>query len=57
MTEKKTNSNGAGVKRKPAPKPYTPQYGVIILCDDERHQEKIYNLLKKEGHKCRIVTT
>ena len=44
------------VEAKPAPKPYTPQYGVIILCDGESHQEEVYNKMKQEGYKCKIVT-
>ena len=44
------------VKTKPAPKPYTPQYGVIILCDGESHQEEVYNKMKEKGYKCKIVT-
>lgn len=43
--------------KKPAPKPYTPQYGVIVLCESEKHQEKVYNALRKEGHRCKVVTT
>jgi len=44
------------VKKKTAPKPYTPQYGVIVLCDNESHQEEVYNSLKKENYKCKVVT-
>ena len=56
MSEKNQKNKGAGIKKKPDPKPYEPQYGVIVLCDSERHQEKVYNFLKKEGYKCKIVT-
>ena len=50
----KTNKENAAktVKRKP----YTPKYGVIVLCDGEGEQEKIYNKLKKEGYQCKVVT-
>ena len=57
---KKSKEQALGVqavKKKPDPKPYTPQYGIIILCDGESHQENVYNILKQEGYKCRIVTT
>jgi len=35
---------------------YREQYGVIIICNDERHQKTLFNNLKKQGHKCRVVT-
>jgi len=57
INESKEKSKEQVVKKKPDPKPYTPQYGVIVLCDGEGHQEAVYNFLKKEGYKCRIVTT
>ena len=44
-------------KAKPVPKPYQPQYGIIILCANEKHQEAVYNHLKKGGCQCKIVTT
>jgi len=56
MKKIKSNTAQTAVKPKPAPKPYTPQYGVIVLCESEVHQEKVYNTLKKKGHKCKIVT-
>ena len=56
MPKEKTKTVEQPVKVKPAPKPYTPQYGVIILCDGESHQENIYNKMKQEGYKCKIVT-
>ena len=54
--KKGTVVEAVAVKKKPAPKPYTPQYGVIVLCDNESHQETVYNSLKKEGYKCKVVT-
>ena len=39
MTEKKEKKPVDAVKKKVPPKPYTPQYGVIVLCDSESHQE------------------
>ena len=35
---------------------YREQYGVIVICKDEKHQEMLFNKLKKQGHKCRVVT-
>ena len=57
MSEKKEKNKEQAVKKRPEPKPYTPQYGVIVLCECETQQEAVYNFLKKEGYKCRIVTT
>lgn len=36
---------------------YREQYGVIIICKDEKHQKKIYGKLNSQGHKCRVVVT
>ena len=35
---------------------YKEQYGVIVMCKDEEHQRKIYEDLKKEGLKLKVVT-
>ena len=35
---------------------YREQYGVIVMCNDAKHQESLFNNLKKQGHKCRVVT-
>lgn len=35
---------------------YKEQYGVIVMCEDEQHQRKIYEDLKKEGLKLKVVT-
>lgn len=54
---KKTEKRqGDAALRKTVPKPYQPQYGVIVLCESEKHQEKTYNELRKEGRKCKVVT-
>ena len=45
------------VSRKQVSVPYKPQYGVIVICDTEKHQEEVYGTLKKEGYQCRVVTT
>lgn len=47
--------------RKPAKTPgrngykYREQYGVIVICTDPAHQEAIYNRLKAEGLKLKVV--
>ena len=35
---------------------YKEQYGVIVMCDDEQHQRKVYEDLKKKGLKLKVVT-
>ena len=35
---------------------YKEQYGVIVICEDEKHQKLVYETLKKEGLKLKIVT-
>lgn len=34
---------------------YTEQYGVIVMCGDEKEQEEIYNRLTSEGYTCKVV--
>jgi hypothetical protein len=34
---------------------YKPQYGVVVVCDDEKHQQKIYEQLAKLGLKLKVV--
>lgn len=36
---------------------YKEQYGVIVICADEREQERVYETLKGEGYTVRVVTT
>jgi hypothetical protein len=36
---------------------YRQQYGVIVICDDESHQEQVYNALLEQGYECRVVVT
>jgi hypothetical protein len=33
------------------------QYGVIVMCVDEAHQEKIYKELSNSGFECKVVVT
>lgn len=39
------------------PDNYTSQYGVIVICNDEKHQEDVYNFLNEKGYNCRVVNT
>jgi hypothetical protein len=34
---------------------YQQQYGVIVVCKDEKEQEEVYNRLREEGLTCKIV--
>lgn len=36
---------------------YREQYGVIVICEDAGHQERLYNELRGAGHTCRVVVT
>lgn len=36
---------------------YREQYGVIVVCDGERHQKRVYDQLKSVGLKCKVVVT
>lgn len=34
---------------------YKEQYAVIVICKDEKEQEAIYDRLKAEGYKLKVV--
>jgi ParB-like chromosome segregation protein Spo0J len=36
---------------------YREQYGVIVVCDDEAHQQRVFEQLSAAGHQCRVVCT
>ncbi len=50
---------GRGTPRPPRPdgNRYREQYGVIVICSNEDHQRDVYERLRNEGHKVRVVTT
>ena len=35
---------------------YRQQYGVIVICKNERHQARVYNVLRRRGFECKVVT-
>lgn len=35
---------------------YKPQYGVVVICEDEQQQQRIYETLKNQGLKLKVVT-
>jgi hypothetical protein len=34
---------------------YRSQYGVVVICDDEKQHRRVYKELTARGLKCRIV--
>ena len=34
---------------------YKEQFGVIVICRDERDQRRIYNRLTRQGLACKVV--
>lgn len=34
---------------------YQPSYGVIVVCEDEKDQERIYEKLEGEGYQVRVI--
>ena len=35
---------------------YRPQYGVVVICQSEAEQQKIYESLQKEGYTLKVVS-
>lgn len=35
---------------------YKQQYGVVVLCESERHQQQVYTALKEQGLKLKVVS-
>jgi len=33
------------------------QYGVIVMCEDDAEQEKVFNTLTEQGYNCKVVVT
>lgn len=34
---------------------YKPKFGLIIVCDDETHQQAVFEHLKSLGYKAKVV--
>lgn len=34
---------------------YKPRFGVIVVCKDEEEHKHVYEHLRGQGHKCRLV--
>lgn len=41
----------------PAGGGYSEQYGVIVICEDEEHQEQVFERLQGDGLEVRVVVT
>ena len=41
----------------PAEDNYAQQYGVIVVCNDEQHQEEVFNFLTNNGFNVKVVNT
>jgi predicted 3-demethylubiquinone-9 3-methyltransferase (glyoxalase superfamily) len=35
---------------------YTETFEVVVSCKDEAEQETVYNKLRRDGYKCRVLT-
>lgn len=35
---------------------YSPRFGLILICRDERHQAELHTLLRRQGLKPRVVS-
>ena len=36
---------------------YKQQYGVIVICENEEEQKKVFQELQEQGKKLKVVTT
>lgn len=34
---------------------YKPQFGIVVICRDEAEQRTTYQILRKQGHKLKVV--
>ena len=34
---------------------YKEQYAIVVMCKNEAEQEQVYNRLKEEGYKLKVV--
>ncbi|UWR50818.1 hypothetical protein [Phaeobacter inhibens] len=46
-----------GSHGKPKGNRYKRQFGVIVLAPDEPAQKALFEAMKRQGHKCRVVNT
>jgi hypothetical protein len=36
---------------------YKEQHAVVVICKSEKHQQRVYEELKKGGHTLKVVST
>lgn len=46
----------AGLLDRPDNDRYREQYGVIVQCGSEEHQQEVYEALREDGYNCKVVT-
>lgn len=46
-----------GAPGKPKGTRYKQQFGVIVLAGDEPGQKALFDALKAQGHRCKVVNT
>jgi hypothetical protein len=46
-----------GAPGKPKGNRYKPQFGIIVLAEDEPAQAALFEALKAQGHRCKVVNT
>jgi hypothetical protein len=46
-----------GAPGRPKNNRYKEQFGVIVICRDEHHQERVYNALARNYEKVKVVRT
>jgi len=49
--------SGGGGEEPPPDDKYKEQYGVIVMCDSEAHQESVFNDLSGQNYNCKVVVT
>lgn len=50
-------SQAAAPPKNPSKPAYRQQYGVIVLCDDEAHHQRVFRHLKELGYQVKVVCT
>lgn len=53
----KGGATDGGTGTDPGAGRYQTQFGVIVICRDEKEQEAVYERLKSDGFECRVVVT
>jgi ParB-like chromosome segregation protein Spo0J len=51
------NAEDEGPAKQKSVNGYKEQYGVIVMCEDEKKQEEVFEKLTAEGYECKVVVT